>query len=273
MARIRSIKPEVRISEKVNSWPIPVRYFWVLLWGYCDDYGYGRDNPRLIVADSFPLDDSVTADMVSGWMDRIWADGVIERFAVDDARYFRVVNWDEHQKISHPAKKVLPDIADATEVFQRSSESLRSVTEAFEKVSPKQGAGSSERGTEEAHPKAGVPFSEFWDSWPRKVARADAEKAWAKAIRKVDPSVIVGAARALSESPYRPAKQFIPYPATWLNKEQWADPPPEAPEDQRRLPNAPQPPRSLEPGKHTHKWLSDGSCMLCTARKDREDTW
>lgn len=268
MARIRSIKPEVRISEKVNSWPIPIRYFWVLLWGYCDDYGYGRDNPRLIVADSFPLDDSVTAEMVAEWMDRIWADDVIERFAVGDSRFFRVVNWDEHQKISHPAKKFLPDISEATEVFQKTSESLRRITERPEKVSPKQGAGSREQRAGDARPKASVAFSDFWDQWPRKVARADAEKAWAKASRKVDPVTIVAAARALSESPYRPAKQFIPYPATWLNKEQWSDPPPEAPEDERKGSQKPTPlpPRSPDAPQHDHRWLPNGTCLFCDER-------
>lgn len=145
MARIRSIKPEVRISEKVNSWPIECRYFWVLLWGYCDDYGYGRDNARLIKADSFPLDDSVTVEQVSDWMDVLWGSGVIQRFIAGGSQYFRVVNWGEHQKISHPAKQVLPTIEQATEVLQR-------ITETFEKASPKQGAGSRERGGGERSP-------------------------------------------------------------------------------------------------------------------------
>jgi predicted GIY-YIG superfamily endonuclease len=30
MARIRSVKPELRVSEVVASWPREVRYFWVL---------------------------------------------------------------------------------------------------------------------------------------------------------------------------------------------------------------------------------------------------
>lgn len=108
MARIRSVKPELRTSEKVSSWPIPLRYFWILLWGYCDDYGVGRDNARLIVADAFPLDDDVDVAIVGGWMDELEASKVISRYEVDGTRYFCVVNWAEHQKISHPSKRVLP---------------------------------------------------------------------------------------------------------------------------------------------------------------------
>ena len=50
MARIRSVKPELRTSLTVAQWPREVRYFWVLLWGYLDDHGYGVDEPRLIKA-------------------------------------------------------------------------------------------------------------------------------------------------------------------------------------------------------------------------------
>ena len=149
MARIRSIKPEVRISEKVNSWPIECRYFWVLLWGYCDDYGYGRDNLRLVKADTFPLDDDVTLEMIALWMDVLWKDEVIERFIAGGSQYFRVVNWGEHQKISHPAKQVLPTIEQATEVLRRITGELPKEPP---KASPKQGAGSREQGGGERSP-------------------------------------------------------------------------------------------------------------------------
>lgn len=70
-------------------------------------------------------------------------------------------------------------------------------------------------------------FESFWSAWPRKNSRKDAEKAWAKAIKKASPEVIIGAARAYASSPYRPEKQFVPYGASWLNGERWNDPLPE----------------------------------------------
>lgn len=108
MARIRSIKPELRSSEKVNSWPIEVRYFWVLLWGYCDDFGRGKDNARLIVADAFPLDDSITAEQVDEWLAMLSDAGVIVRYEIAGGRYFYVTNWTEHQKVQHPSKSAIP---------------------------------------------------------------------------------------------------------------------------------------------------------------------
>lgn len=164
MARIRSIKPEIRISEKVNSWPIEVRYFWIMLWGYVDDFGKGRDNAKLIVADTYPLDDNVSADDVAGWLDVLAASEVITRYTVAGANYLAVINWQEHQRPSHPAKSVIPDpprdsavSGGSTEVFPPLPavvpESSGNPPEDLAKVavngSPEQGAESREQRADE----------------------------------------------------------------------------------------------------------------------------
>lgn len=97
------------MSEKVNSWPVEIRYFWIMLWGYVDDYGKGRDNSKLIVADTYPLDDAVTAEMVESWLAVLARDDVIRRYDVNGKRFLLVLNWFEHQKPSHPGKSVIPD--------------------------------------------------------------------------------------------------------------------------------------------------------------------
>jgi hypothetical protein len=232
MARIRSIKPEVRISEKVNSWPIQCRYFWVLLWGYCDDYGYGRDNSRLIVADAFPLDDTITADDVDGWMDLLWRDGVIERYMVGEAAYFRVVNWDEHQKISHPAKQVLPTIHEATEILQRGSGDIQKVDE---KPSPKQGAGSREKeqGAGEqgvalfeppARPNLPALFEDAYDSWPKKVKHDEAYDRYVQACKKRDPYELADDIKRFGQAYANSVdKQYTPALGPWLYQKRWSD--------------------------------------------------
>src|SRR6185312_14148124 len=83
-----------------------------MLWGYVDDYGKGRDNAKLIVADTYPLDDNVTPAMVEEWLCVLAHDDVIARYVVDGKRYLVVLNWAEHQRPSHPAKSVLPDMPD-----------------------------------------------------------------------------------------------------------------------------------------------------------------
>lgn len=70
---------------------------------------------------------------------------------------------------------------------------------------------------------SGPSFDDFWSVWPKKVAKPDALRAWAKAIKQVAPERIVAGAVAYRDNPGIPEKQFIPYPATWLNRSGWDD--------------------------------------------------
>jgi len=69
-------------------------------------------------------------------------------------------------------------------------------------------------------------FAVFWQAYPRKVSKAQAEKAW----DKVAPDecllrVIVAAVEGSKTSAQwqRDNGQFIPHPATWLNGRRWED--------------------------------------------------
>ena len=113
MARIRSVKPELRTSLTAAEWPREVRYFWVLLWGYLDDHGRGVDEPRLIKADCFPLDDDLTAADIGKWLELLSAPRDDEpasvcRYTVAGRRYLHVPHWGSHQKPQHPSDSRIP---------------------------------------------------------------------------------------------------------------------------------------------------------------------
>ena len=116
MARIRSIKPELRKSLTVATWPREVRYAWVLLWGYLDDHGRGVDDLRLLVADLFPLDRDVTERKLDGWLNRMAEkpadadeeDPPLCRYEVGGRRYLHAVKWTSHQRVSHPGPSRIP---------------------------------------------------------------------------------------------------------------------------------------------------------------------
>jgi hypothetical protein len=108
MARIRSVKPELRTDLTVSEWPREVRYAWVLLLGYLDDYGRGRDDSRLVVADLFPLDRDVTERKINLWLDRMAKSGPLCRYNVDGQGYMHAVKWSNHQRISHPTDSRIP---------------------------------------------------------------------------------------------------------------------------------------------------------------------
>lgn len=87
--------------------------------------------------------------------------------------------------------------------------------EKIEKTTPKAPKGAEQ-----------VGFDEFWNAYPKKVAKPAAIKAWAKinpndeTFRKILESVKTQAA---SPDWIKDAGQFIPHPATYLNGRRWED--------------------------------------------------
>lgn len=113
MARIRSIKPELRRDLTVASWPRDARYAWVLLWGYLDDAGRGVDDLRLLTADLFPLDRDVSEKKLDAWLYLMTQpgpgdpEGPLCRYVVGDVRYLHAINW-RHQRINRPSPSLNP---------------------------------------------------------------------------------------------------------------------------------------------------------------------
>lgn len=67
-------------------------------------------------------------------------------------------------------------------------------------------------------------FAAFWKAYPRKVAKGAARAAFGKALKKVDPQVLIAAAGAYATDPQR-KPDYTKHPATWLNAECWEDQP------------------------------------------------
>jgi hypothetical protein len=66
----------------------------------------------------------------------------------------------------------------------------------------------------EQHLKA---FDEFWKLYPKKIAKADALKAWSKATKLKTADELLKLTKAYAEGKL-PEDKYIPYPASWLNK-------------------------------------------------------
>jgi hypothetical protein len=69
-------------------------------------------------------------------------------------------------------------------------------------------------------------FDRFWAAYPLRLDRKNAEKAWAKALGKlnVDPEILIAAAAAYRDDPNRD-DGFTKHPPTWLNGECWTNGP------------------------------------------------
>jgi hypothetical protein len=60
-------------------------------------------------------------------------------------------------------------------------------------------------------------FDTFWLLYPKKIAKADAVKAWKQVLKKKTADEMIALTKAYSESKL-PDMTYIPYPASWLNK-------------------------------------------------------
>jgi uncharacterized protein YdaU (DUF1376 family) len=69
-------------------------------------------------------------------------------------------------------------------------------------------------------------FEDFWQAYPRRKKRADAEKAWKQTAKDRPPlPAILASIDAQRRTPdwIKEGGQFIPYPASWLRAHSWAD--------------------------------------------------
>lgn len=67
-------------------------------------------------------------------------------------------------------------------------------------------------------------FKDFWKIYPNSAGRAPAEKAFARALKKVSVEELVAAAARYRDDPNRVAAYTL-HGSTWLNQERWNDPP------------------------------------------------
>ena len=70
-----------------------------------------------------------------------------------------------------------------------------------------------------------APFELFWLTYPKKKSKGAAEKAWKKLSTQDQQHVIRDLSRRVGQDPdwLKDSGQFIPYPATYLNRQGWLD--------------------------------------------------
>lgn len=76
------------------------------------------------------------------------------------------------------------------------------------------------------HKPLSVPvsaFDQFWETYPRRIGKIAAEKAWRAHVR--DEAQVIAGVKAWKESGEWVERKYIPYPATFLNQERWSEAP------------------------------------------------
>jgi hypothetical protein len=238
MSRIRSIKPEFFRDEKLQDLEAEnpgqhIMLFFAGLWTVADKEGRFEWKPRTLKLDILPFLSCVPDVSLMC----LWDSGLIKKYKNGDKHYGLIVNFAKHQRITgkegqEPAKYpepidfIDPNIGDTPGTHPGHTWDTIEIT-------GREGKGreqerEQERGvgkTKSRQPLAKrslSEFAQFWDSYPRKKAKASAEKAWEK-INGIASETILAAVERDKISWRDQEMRYIPYPGTWLNQRRWDD--------------------------------------------------
>lgn len=209
MARIRTIKPEFFTSEDIVELSAFARLLYVATWCEADREGRLIWKPKTFKMRYFPADDvdidALCAEILTRKMVILYGDGLAY-----------IPSFSRHQHVNpREAKSELPD---PTAKKSR-------VSDASARVSDVQVGREGKEGKEHAS-MTSDPFEDFWEVYPKKKAKGDAEKAWTsiKPNELLAEQILQAVQRAKTSEQWRKdLGQFIPYPATWLRDKGWLD--------------------------------------------------
>lgn len=249
MARMRTLKPEAATSETLTTVPREVRWTFGLLWTHCDDKGRCVFNPKLIKAALYPLDDDVTTDVLVTEVDALEAIEAVCVYEVAGRQYLHVPHWKDHQHPNRPQDSKLPPCPGGegddheqqgrpepaiSTAEQRSDDSvsthgaLTPVLACLVEAGTGEGEGKDNNSwstpSTEAKPNLMQRFDEFWDLYPKRVAKQAAERKWQTLMRKgVDPQRIIDGTRNYRIEVRGKDRAHIKNPDGWLNAGRWED--------------------------------------------------
>jgi hypothetical protein len=187
-----------------------------LLVANSDDYGRMAGDAFTVKFAMFPTSPRCEADFNEA-LEAMRASGLIERYTAEGKQLIQIVDFDRGQPNLHKrTPSVIPEFPGFSGISGNPPEvpSQSNLTKS-NSIEPNSTALRAVDG-----------FSDFWDLYPKKKSRVDAEKAWRKLAPSPELSQRIKAAVAVqlgSEDWRKEGGKFIPYPASWLNGRRWED--------------------------------------------------
>ena len=221
----RLIKESICTSPNLDALSPEEEILFYRLIVNCDDYGRLDARPTIIRAKCFPLKiDRIKDADINKWLSALVAHKLIVLYTVDGCQYLQIITWSDHQQVRARRSKY-PAIEHG--VITSDINGNQMITSDIK--CPRNPIQSNPIQSESNPNPMGVDknlFNTFWEKYPRKVAKAAAEKSFAKL--KPDKKLLNLILEKLelykkSDAWQKDGGQFIPYPATWLNGRRWED--------------------------------------------------
>jgi len=237
VARIRTIKPEFWTSEQVVECSTIARLLFIGLWNFADDGGRHPASVKRLKMEVFP-GDALDDQAIAGLVGELIAAGLVIKYEAEGLSYWQVTGW-QHQKIDRPSFRYPEpkfDEHSTNRLDEHSTSIRRAITPGREgkgrESKGMEGKGVEGRSTNDRRscakkaPKEtlGKSFDEFWGSYPRKVGKQAARKAFAR-LKPADRAATLAAVSEFAASALVADSDpdLIPHPATWLNQGRWDD--------------------------------------------------
>lgn len=233
--RSRILQPGFFQNERLAELSPLTRLLFAGLWTIADREGRFEDRPKRIKAVLLPYDncdvDRALEELAAG------PDAFICRYEVDGNKFAQILTWHRHQSIHHKEEESgIPSMDHACvkhgssmaqacvnhdSGFEKSESCFLVEVEVEEEVKVKV--------EKEAEVKRDS-FDEFWEHYPKKVAKGAAKSAYDLAAKKLRkrPEVtdvhayMLVAVKEFADSPVGQG-EFCPHPATWLNQARFDD--------------------------------------------------
>lgn len=220
MARIRTLKPEYFRSRSLARCTRDARLTFAGLWCEADSAGRGVAEPRILKGAIWPLDDDITPDVIAQHLEELARDH-LDVYEVDGETFFAIRNWEKHQAASYrqgePKHPAPPQHALGT-----SSHADCTTPSAGREGKGRERAAHDNTSSGAPPTRPGDGFDDWWDRYPRKVAKKAARKAWTR-LKPADRQAARTALDAHCAIWARGDPKFIPHPASWLNAARWED--------------------------------------------------
>jgi len=169
--RIRTVKPAFWRSLTITALPLEIRLFFIGLWNYVDDEGRGLMEPRLIKGDLFPLDDTITPDVLMTWLRALDDASLIVRYTDDRGRpVLAVRSFGEHQRVDRPKPSEIPEPPEVSTFVESSATNQRSIDEPSTLEGNREGNREQGKEGKVSRDKRGgrttwlTPFGEAWET-------------------------------------------------------------------------------------------------------------
>lgn len=213
MARMRTIKPEFWVDDKIVELSILAKLLYIGLWNFADDDGYMEASPRRIKRQIFPDNDYDVASAIG----ELLAVGMVQKCSSDQGELLLIVQFKTHQKPQHPTVTKYTNIHAISGSPHEDSGALMSPHPVVESSGVESSTAPMVRVSES-------DFERAWSHWPKKVERKKSFDKFrvASKTRGVEPLIadIIRFGDAYTRSTDR---QYVPALNVWLGGERWTD--------------------------------------------------